>query len=147
MRWNVFSIKLECCLTDTLSHCLIAHLDDVHVWRGGGRGGRGGGAEGGHSHRGADLSAAVAVEVLIQPRIVAEKVVVVVSLLVTGVLVHSSPGDEKESWSVGRQADWAGLARPGPGCSILLPDQSGLVGAVSPRPHALNVTKLENVYN
>ena len=127
-----------------------AHLDDVHVWRGGGRGGRGGGAEGGQSHRGADLSAAVAVEVLIQPGIGVEKMVVV-RLVVTGVLVHSSPGDEKESWSVGRQADWLawpGLAQVEPGCStILLPDQSGLVGAVSPRPHALNVTKLENVYN
>ena len=91
--------------------CLTwAHLDDVHVWRGGGRGGRGGGAEGGQSHRGADLSAAVAVEVLIQPGIGVEKMVVV-RLVVTGVLVHSSPGDEKESWSVGRQADW--LAWPG----------------------------------
>ena len=78
----------------------MAHLDDVHVWRGGGRGGRGGGAEGGHSHRGADLSAAVAVEVLIQAQGGREKVVVVVTRLVTGALVHSSPGDEKE-WSVG----------------------------------------------
>merc|ERR1719479_499032 len=60
-------------------------LDDVHVWRGGGRGGRGGGAEGGHSHRGADLSAGVAVEVLIQPRIGVEAMLVVVRLVVTGV--------------------------------------------------------------
>ena len=86
----------EFCPTDTLS--LMAHLDDVHVWRGGGRGGRGGGAEGGHSHRGADLSAAVAEEVLIQAQRLREKVVVVV--VVTGALAHSSPGDEKE-WSVG----------------------------------------------
>ena len=83
----------------SLSDVLIlsgAHLDDVHVWRGGGRGGRGGGAEGGQSHRGADLCAAVAVEVLIQ-----QKVLVAV-LVVTGPLAHSSPGEEKE-WSV----EWA----------------------------------------
>ena len=132
----------------------MAHLDDVHVWRGGGRGGRGGGAEGGHGHRGADLSAAVAVEVLIQAQRVREKLVVVVlvvTLLVTGALVHSSPGDEKE-WSVGLTVPTGG--RTGGGSAqvagldwaISLPDQSGLVGAVSPRPHALNVTKLENVY-
>ena len=51
------------------------------------------------------------------------------------------------------QSDWlelagprlqAGAARTG---VWLLPDQSGLVTALSPRPHALNVTKLENVYN
>ena len=86
----------------SLSDVLVlggAHLDDVHVWRGGSRGGRGGGADGGQGHRGADLCAAVAVEVLIQPLCVGEKVVVV-TLLVTG--ATTSPGDEKE-WSVGRQ--------------------------------------------
>ena len=78
-------------------------------------------------------------------------VVVVVTLLVTGALVYSSPGDEKE-WSVGLTVPTGG--RTGGGSAqvagldwaISLPDQSGLVGAVSPRPHALNVTKLENVY-
>ena len=95
----------------SLSDVLVlsgAHLDDVHVWRGGG-------AEGGHGRRGADLCAAVAVEVLIQPLRVGEKVVVV-TLLVTG--ATASPGDEKE-WSVGRQTRLAGLGRPGPGLLYL----------------------------
>ena len=123
-----------------------AHLDDVHVWRGGGRGGRGGGAEGCDSERGADLSSSQAVEVVVHG--LCQELV---SALVTGALVHSSPGDEKE-WSVGLTVPTGG--RTGGGSAqvagldwaISLPDQSGLVGAVSPRPHALNVTKLENVY-
>ena len=67
-------------------------------------------------------------------------------VVVTGALVHSSPGDEKE-WSVGRLAAWPELGQVA-GLVISLPDQqSGLAGAVTltPRPH-VNVTKLENVY-
>ena len=71
MKWNNFNNVLSDSLTDIMCSLSLvlsgAHLDDVHVWRGGSRGGRGGGAEGGHGRRGADLCAAVAVEVLIQP--------------------------------------------------------------------------------
>ena len=102
-----------------VSVSVFAHLDDVHVGCRGGLGGRGGGAEGGDSQGGAHLSDGEAVEVVVH-RLLKE----VVGALVTGALVHSSPGDGKE-WSVvpGLAGKWR-RPRLGQAQDWLLPDQS-----------------------
>ena len=87
---NVYVILSKVCQVQTI------YLDDVHVWRGRGRGGRGGGAEGGDSERRTDLSSREAVEVLVHCP-AGDKLAV--TPVVTGALVHSSPEDGKE-WSV-----------------------------------------------